>query len=163
MWRCAVLDWVVQVWLRWGWVRLRCIPLRIWLSQSKLTSKSSLIQNAGDSRGRKETVPPRLVTITEPWPTLQPPSVRLLRLSLTNQQIRQIVNSQSQDRAKKAQHKQVHSTSTVNCSETFTSNTNQVPGTSVLNSSHQFNVVFASKAKRRQLVLSVSQKCCVKI
>ena len=38
-----------------------------------------------------------------------------------------------------------------------------VPGTSVLNSSHQFNVVFASKAKRRQLVLSVSQKCCVKI
>ena len=79
------------------------------------------------------------------------------------QQIRQIVNSQSQDRAKKAQHKQVHSTSTVNCSETFTSNTNQVPGTSVLNSSHQFNVVFASKAKRRQLVLSVSQKCCVKI
>ena len=78
-------------------------------------------------------------------------------------QIRQIVNSQSQDRAKKAQHKQVHSTSTVNCSETFTSNTNQVPGTSVLNSSHQFNVVFASKAKQRQLVLSVSQKCCVKI
>ena len=78
------------------------------------------------------------------------------------QQIRQIVNSQSQDRAKKAQHKQVHSTSTVNCSETFTSNTNQVPGTSVLNSSHQFNVVFASKAKRRQLH-SISQKCCVKI
>ena len=52
------------------------------------------------------------------------------------QQIRQIVNSRSQDRAKKAQHKQVHSTSTVNCSETFTSNTNEVPGTSVLNSSH---------------------------
>jgi hypothetical protein len=78
------------------------------------------------------------------------------------QQIRQIVNSQSQDWAKKAQHKQVHSTSTVNCSETFTSNTNQVPGTSVLNSSHQFNVVFASKAKQRQLQ-SISPNCCVKI
>ena len=67
------------------------------------------------------------------------------------QQIRQIVNSQSQDRAKKAQQKQVHSTSTVNCSETFTGNTNQVPGTSVLNSSHQFNVYVCKQGKTKAI------------